>query len=73
MSDLNELIHTNATIAFNQGAKREQERIIKLLEDWQQDLLKGEPVTDEEMIEARDNRYKNSFDYLFALIKGEGK
>ena len=31
MSDLNELIHTNATIAFNQGAQREQERIIKLL------------------------------------------
>jgi hypothetical protein len=73
MSDLNELIHTNATIAFNQGAQREQERIVKLLEDWQQDLLKVEPVTDEEMIEARDNRYKNSFDYLFALIKGEGK
>ena len=33
MSDLNELIHTNATIAFNQGAKREQERIVKLLTD----------------------------------------
>jgi hypothetical protein len=31
MSDLNELIHTNATIAFNQGANRERERIIKLL------------------------------------------
>jgi hypothetical protein len=33
MSDLNDLIHTNATIAFNQGAQREQERIIKLLEN----------------------------------------
>jgi hypothetical protein len=33
MSDLNELIHTNATIAFNQGAQREQERIIKLIQE----------------------------------------
>jgi hypothetical protein len=33
MSDLNDLIHTNATIAFNQGAQREQERIVKLLQD----------------------------------------
>ena len=33
MSDLNDLIHTNATIAFNQGVERERERIIKLAED----------------------------------------
>jgi hypothetical protein len=33
MSDLNDLIHTNATIAFNQGAQREQERIIKLIQE----------------------------------------
>jgi hypothetical protein len=26
MSDLNDLIHTNATIAYNQGVKRERER-----------------------------------------------
>jgi hypothetical protein len=26
MSDLNDLIHTNATIAFNQGVERERER-----------------------------------------------
>ena len=35
MSDLNDLIHTNATIAFNQGVERERERIIKLLERYQ--------------------------------------
>jgi hypothetical protein len=40
MSDLNDLIHTNAMIAFNQGAQREQERILKVLkphaehDDW---------------------------------------
>ena len=34
MSDLNDLIHTNAAIAFNQGAQREQERIIKILMDY---------------------------------------
>jgi hypothetical protein len=33
MSDLNDLIHTNATIAFNQGAQREQERILKLIQE----------------------------------------
>jgi hypothetical protein len=38
MSDLNDLIHTNATIAFNQGAQREQERILKLI-----DTYKGKP------------------------------
>ena len=32
MSDLNDLIHTNAVIAFQQGEQRERERIIKLLE-----------------------------------------
>jgi hypothetical protein len=34
MSDLQELIHTNATIAYNQGVQREQERIIKILMDY---------------------------------------
>ena len=33
MSDLNDLIHTNATIAYNQGVERERERIIKLIEE----------------------------------------
>lgn len=32
MSDLNDLIHTNAVIAFHQGEKTERERIIKLLQ-----------------------------------------
>ena len=34
MSDLNSLIHTNAVNAFQQGQKKERERIIKLLEDY---------------------------------------
>jgi hypothetical protein len=56
-----------------EGAENERERIIKLLEDWQENLLNGEPPTDEEMTKARENRYKDSFDYLFALIKQEQK
>lgn len=32
MSELNDLIHTNAVIAYKQGVERERERIIKLLE-----------------------------------------
>ena len=31
MSDLNELIHTNATIAYNQGVARERERVLRIL------------------------------------------
>ena len=48
MSDLNDLIHTNATIAFNQGVERERDRIIKLLEEdadnnyYALQLIKGE-------------------------------
>jgi hypothetical protein len=33
MSDLNDLIHTNAQRAYEQGVMRERERIIKLLEN----------------------------------------
>ena len=33
MSDLNDLIHTNAHNAYAIGVKTEQERIIKLLQD----------------------------------------
>ena len=33
MSDLNELIHTNAHRAYEQGVQRERERIIKLAGD----------------------------------------
>ena len=50
MSELNDLIHTNAAIAFNQGVERERERIIKILMDYAphlttsglMELIKGE-------------------------------
>jgi hypothetical protein len=32
MSDINDLIHTNARVAFDQGVKTEQHRIISLLQ-----------------------------------------
>jgi hypothetical protein len=34
MSELNDLIHTNAHNAFGIGVRTEQERIIKLLEEF---------------------------------------
>lgn len=33
MSDLQDLIHTNAVIAYKQGVEREQERIIQLIQE----------------------------------------
>ena len=49
MSDLNDLIHTNAHNAFAIGVKTERERIIKLLEEadslcsyWAIELIKKE-------------------------------
>jgi hypothetical protein len=63
MSDLNELIHTNATIAFNQGAQREQERIIK-------DLVL-EIETAKELNET--DCYLSGMEHALLLIKGEKK
>ena len=59
MSELNDLIHTNAVIAYKQGVERERERIIKLLED---EVRHDFPP----IIEM-------SLDNLKALIKGEQK
>ena len=33
MSDINDLIHSNARVAFDQGIKTERQRIINLLPD----------------------------------------
>jgi hypothetical protein len=50
MSDLNDLIHTNAHNAFGFGVRTEQERIIKIIQDYGSEdftaelieLIKGE-------------------------------
>jgi hypothetical protein len=50
MSDINDLIHTNATIAYNQGVNRERERIVKIIQNYGSEdftaelieLIKGE-------------------------------
>jgi hypothetical protein len=34
MSDLNDLIHTNAHRAYEQGVQRERERITKIIQDY---------------------------------------
>lgn len=60
---INDLIHTNAHNAFEQGVKTERQRIIELLEDYLHKLLynHGLVIIPEE------------FDSLVALIKGEQK
>ena len=62
MSDLNDLIHVNATIAFNQGVERERERIVKVLEDY----LSAFGAPQEELMQRR------MADFI-KLIKGEQK
>lgn len=53
------------------GREYERERIIKLVKKWQEDLITGMPYTTEELAQHRDDGYKDGFDYLIALIKGE--
>jgi ABC-type uncharacterized transport system fused permease/ATPase subunit len=60
MSDLNDLIHTNAAIAFNQGAQREQERIIKLLNEIKATWKKTNTFN-----------YPSELEHLVELIKAE--
>ena len=63
MSDLNDLIHTNAHRAYEQGVQRERERIIKLIERLDIDFMASE-----------DDPFAvgDALD-LIALIKGEQK
>ena len=35
MSDLNDLIHTNAVVAFEQGVKTERNRILEIVNSYQ--------------------------------------
>ena len=68
MSDLNDLIHTNATIAFNQGVDRERERIVKLLNVYfELTQLPGDNGTEE------NPDWDCGFQAAIALIRGEQK
>jgi hypothetical protein len=71
MSDLNDLIHTNASIAYNQGVLRERERIVSTLEEEkrkceQAGLFANDPI-------LRDDLQKAfiGLQIALALIKGE--
>jgi len=66
MSDINDLIHSNARVAFDQGAKTERQRIIKLLE----------PLA--EHCDCKEGCYPEdcsapSYQFAIGLIKGEQK
>ena len=47
MSDLNDLIHTNAVIAFQQGEKTERQRIINLLPEIFETYFAKDKIIDE--------------------------
>jgi hypothetical protein len=68
MSDLNDLIHTNATRAYDQGVVRERERIIKLLED---EELHTHP--NNLMKDYNELVWLGIKEQLIELIKGEQK
>ena len=60
MSDLNDLIHTNAQNAFGIGVKTERERIIKLLSQVRETWVKPTQFN-----------YPNELENLIQLIKAE--
>lgn len=60
MSDLNDLIHTNAVNAFENGVKTEQQRIVTLLTEVRNTWSKPTSFN-----------YLNELDNLIALIKGQ--
>lgn len=62
MSDLNDLIHTNAQRAFELGAMRERERIVRLLLDVKATWRKPTSFS-----------YPAELTKLIDLIKGEQK
>lgn len=68
MSDLNDLIHTNAVVAFEQGVKTERQRIIKLLEGY----LEVTQLPSDYGIEINEE-WDAGFQAALALIKGEQK
>ncbi len=70
MSDLQDLIHTNAHNAYEIGVKTERERIIKLLEERVAKLDAMRPESYKSVAELADLRivtYRN----IIKLIKGE--
>ena len=56
-----------------EGAEAERQRILDVIELWRRDLLHSEPFTDEELAAHRDSGYKDNFEYLIAIVKGEQK
>lgn len=59
--------------SYIDGVITERERILQAVELWRNNLLNGEPYTDEELAAQRDGGYSDNFDYLIAIIKGEQK
>ena len=47
MSDINDLIHSNARVAFEQGVKTERQRIINLLPDVFETYFAKDKIIDE--------------------------
>ena len=76
MSDLNDLIHTNAVVAFEQGVKTERQRIISLLQgklrDYERMAVYLRAIGDFE--KEQDNRHAITLvSHFLAVIKGTQK
>jgi len=72
MSDLNDLIHTNAHRAYEQGVQRERERIIKLLEPLAEH--DEEMCYDDEKLDCfSEDCSAPIYQYAIELIRGEKK
>ena len=76
MSDINDLIHTNARVAFDQGVKTEQQRIISLLQgklrDYERMAVYLRAIGDFE--KEQDNRQAITLvSHFLAVIKGTQK
>ena len=73
MSDLNDLIHRNAQLAFEQGVKTERERIVKMLSEatsGEKKLLNFSPNRSD--FKQRQNKISIANQFI-DLIKGEQK
>lgn len=69
MSDIQDLIHRNAMLAFDQGAKQERRNLLEALERYLN--LTCEP---DERGRVTDNpEWDNGFQAAMAIIKGEQK
>lgn len=73
MSDINDLIHTNAKVAFDQGVKTEQQRILTLIESVASRSLETTVMNPKSKDNINRQKLAAVCYHLASLIKGEKK